>query len=30
LILGIEFHHGDGSPGSQTHVSGTAVKLRSY
>ena len=28
LIIGIEFKHGDGTPGSETHVSGTAIKLR--
>jgi uncharacterized protein YbjQ (UPF0145 family) len=28
LVLDVEFHHGDGSPGSSTHVSGTAVKVR--
>lgn len=29
LILGIEFHHGTGGPGTKTHISGTAIKFRS-
>ena len=28
IVLGVQFHHGDGSPGSTTSVSGTAIRAR--